>query len=542
MRTFARVHPKINPMAFVYALYQFLPVLPWLLKQGDYSTYLPYFPHQDTTYYLSLISSFLFGENGSPYYIDSEGAGTLSQVFPAIIGLGFKFVTTNVIMVWVLVVFMSSYFSYVMVTSIIQNLIKTEGSSLRKFLDQAAVAFFFFAIIGTQFQRVSPTQTGFLLFLFVINLILKKSRTFQLLKWIPPVIALGVINPFYGGVAGLTIVSLFARTLPIPRAKRTFLFLIAGGVLVIASNWIQVPSGDLVKRLDFTVSHLPGAIWSSALLLVLLFTLSISWVGARKDVLEYQFLKYFTFAILFLLNQQILTGLTWEPESHLKLVIDLQLLLIFLSTLRKCVAKDKSIIVIVGILAVGMTFFSIVEIAKLSGEARTKMKLTESQGKILREISKDTYDDQVIVFKKSSFSQNQIATLGLVTKVKFYWHPNSVFLPVSTSELSQRYACIVENIDEFNYSQESNLFLSHTYLNNLAFHRKYSGLLESEMRTMDAIIRKQKKDRVELTRVINFEISKCLKNEFSYEADYIVTQNLEGKLKIEKILKPSGAR
>jgi hypothetical protein len=542
MKTFAWVHPKINPMAFVYALYQFLPVLPWLLKQRDYSTYLPYFPHQDTTYYLSLINSFLLGENGNPYYLDSEGAGTFSQVVPAIIGLGFKFVTKDLIMVWVLVVFLSSYFSYVMVTSIVKNLIKTEESSLRKFLNQVAVAFFFFAIIGTQFQRVSPTQTGFLLFLFVINLILKQSRPFQLPKWIPPVVVLGVINPFYGGVVGLTMVFLLAKTLPIPRAKRTCLFLTAGGVLVIASNWIQVPSGDLVKRLDFTVSHLPGAIRSSTLLLVLLLALSISWVGARKDVLEYQFLKYFTFAILFLLNQQILTGLTWEPESHLKLVIDLQLLLIFLSTLRKCVAKNKSILVIVGILAVGMSFFSILEIAKLSAEAQTKMKLTESQGKILREISKDTYDDQVIVFKKSSFSQNQIATLGLVKKVKFYWHPNSVFLPVSTSELSQRYACIVGNIDEFNYSQESNLFLSHTYLNNLAFHRKYSGFLESEMRVMNGIIRKQEKDRVTLTRLINFEISKCLKNEFRYQADYVVTQNLEGKLRIEKILEPSEAR
>jgi hypothetical protein len=59
---------------------------------------------------------------------------------------------------------------------------------------------------------------------------------------------------------------------------------------------------------------------------------------------------------------------------------------------------------------------------------------------------------------------------------------------------------------------------------------------------MNGIIRKQEKDRVTLTRLINFEISKCLKNEFRYQADYVVTQNLEGKLRIEKILEPSGAR
>lgn len=535
MKTFTRIRPRLNLMAFAYAVFQFLPVLPWLVKDRDNSSYIPYFPHQDTTYYLSLISSFLSGESGSPYFVDSEGAGALSRVFPAIIGLGTKFLTTDVIIVWAATVFISAYFFYILVTSIVLHLIEQDGNFLRNLFHQVAIAFFSFAIIGTQFQRVSPTQTGLILFLLIINLFLKQNYNANSPKLILPIIALGVVNPFYGAVAGLTIASLSAWTLPITRVKRILLFLVASGVLVIGGDWIQVPTGDLVERLDFTVSHFPGAINSSVFLVILLITLWISWAGARKDVLEYQFLKFSTLATLFLLNQQILTGLTWEPESHLKLVIELQLLLIFLSVLKKFALKDKSIVLTICALLIGLFFYSFMEVAELTKETRIRMILTESQATIFKEIREEVYADQVILFKKSSFNQNQIATLGLVTKIKFYWHPNSVFLPVPTKELSQRYACTLENTEDFNYTQESNLFLGHKYLNNLAFHRKYSKFLVSEMRIMNDITTMQTKDRIELTRNINSEITKCLANRPSYMANFVVTRDATGNLKIEKI-------
>jgi hypothetical protein len=175
------------------------------------------------------------------------------------------------------------------------------------------------------------------------------------------------------------------------------------------------------------------------------------------------------------------------------------------------------------------------EVAELTRKTGTEMNLTESQATIFQEIRKETYADQVILFKKSSFNQNQIATLGLVTKIKFYWHPNSVFLPVSTKELSQRYACTLENIEEFNYTQEGNLFLGHKYLNNLAFHRKYSKYLASEMNILNDITTRQTKERIELTRRIESEATKCLSNRYNYKADFVVKRDATDNLKIEKI-------
>jgi hypothetical protein len=535
MKTFTRIKPRINFVAFIYASYQFLPVLPWLVKSRSNSSYLPYFPHQDTTYYLSLISSFLKGESGSPYFVDSEGAGAFSQVFPAIIGLGSKFLTTDIVVVWAVTVFISAYFFYILITSIVLRLVEKDGNTSRNLLHQISIAFFSFAIIGTQFQRVSPTQTGFVLFLLIINLVLKWNYNLKSPTLILPIIALGVINPFYGSVAGLIVASLFSRTFPITQIKRIVIFLLAGCLLVIGGNLIQVPTGDLVERLDFTVSHLPGAISSSVFLVILLITLWISWAGADKNVLEYQFIKYSTVVVLFLLNQQILTGITWEPESHLTLLIELQHLLIFLSVLKKLVIKEKSIVLTACALSIGLVFYSFTEIAELTKETRTKMILTEGQATIFKEIKKELYADQVILFKKPSFNQNQIATLGLLTKIKFYWHPNSVFLPVSTKELSQRYACTLENTEEFNYTQEANLFLGHKYLNNLAFHRKYSSFFVNEKRIINEIITMQTKERIQLTRSMNFEISKCLAKKYSYMADFVVTRDATGSMKIEKI-------
>jgi hypothetical protein len=209
--------------------------------------------------------------------------------------------------------------------------------------------------------------------------------------------------------------------------------------------------------------------------------------------------------------------------------------MIFLSVLKKLPLKEKSIVLTVCALSIGLVFYSYMEVAKLTKETRTKMILTESQATILKEIRKELYADQVILFKKSSFNQNQIATLGLLTRIKFYWHPNSVFLSVSTKELSQRYACTLENTEEFNYTQESNLFLGHKYLNNLAFHRKYSKFLVSEMHIMNEINTMQTKDRIELTRIINSEIPKCLSNRYRYMANFVVTRDATGNLKIEKI-------
>jgi hypothetical protein len=535
MKTFARIKPKLNSIALIYAAYQFIPVLPWLLKSRDNSSFIPYFPHQDTTYYLSLISSFLTGESGNPYFVDSDRTGVLSRVFPAIIGLGTKFLTTDIIIVWAATVFISAYFFYILVTSIVLHLVEQEESFFRNLFHQVAIAFFSFAIVGTQFQRVSPTQTGFILFLLIIKLVLKQDYNLKSPKLILLIIALGIINPFYAAISGLTIALLSARTLPITRVKRILLFVVASGFLVIGGNWIQVPTGDLVDRLDFTFSHLPGAIRPSVILVFLLIMLWISWVGAQKDVLEYQFLKFSTVATLFLLNQQVLTGLTWEPESHLKLVIDLQLLLIFLSVFRRLAIKGKTIVLTTFALLVGLFFYSFMEVAELTRKTGTEMNLTESQATIFQEIRKETYADQVILFKKSSFNQNQIATLGLVTKIKFYWHPNSVFLPVSTKELSQRYACTLENIEEFNYTQEGNLFLGHKYLNNLAFHRKYSKYLASEMNILNDITTRQTKERIELTRRIESEATKCLSNRHNYKADFVVKRDATDNLKIEKI-------
>ncbi len=531
----ARKSISIHLVAWAYAVYQFIPVFPWLLKNDVHSGQIPYFPHQDTTYYLALIKDSLLDKTGNSFFVDAEGATLYSRIFPEIIGLAFKYWTTNLQVVWIVTVTISAYFSYLLVYRILFNLFNLEENPQRSPLYKAIVALFLFVIVGTQFQRVSPTETGFTLFLLIVHLIVKNYGISQWQKWLVPILILGIINPYYGGLAVLTTIFLLISMLKTSRVTTTFFYLILGGALAIGANWLEIPDNDLFKRLDITYSHLPGAIIPSAKVLSLFIILSLSWPLAKKELFEYKFLKYLSFAILFMLNQQVLTGLTWEPESHLRLIIDLTLFLVLLSAVRTKRFTEKRATLLTAVLSIGITFFSLSELNSLYKETQSKIVLKSNQSQIINDLKNEIYSGKSILFKRSTFNQNQIATIGLITEVKFYWHPNSVFLPVSTYELSKRYACTLEDIDSFDYATESYLFLGHTHLNEIAFHRKYSKLMKSEMRIVNEIVEAQAKQRVRLVNAVMSEFRECSSNSYTYVVDYVVYTNPDGQIKISEV-------
>lgn len=306
-------------------------------------------------------------------------------------------------------------------------------------------------ILGDFAYRPSPTQWALPILVLSLlafqNFYLKKDIKFSLIMSLGILCALLIFNPFYAVFAAITfliiVLERFQSVHKIAYASMSFIIL-TFFVGQITEKWIiKSPSFQLIERWGLLFSHFPGALKSSSILMILIlvnFFLFLR-VAPRSQV---KFSLLLCLAGLITIQQNVVSGIWWEPESHYIYVVIICTYVTILNLGKTLLelgiskVRNLALITLCSILLVSNVDMSNNSILKFNNY---KQILEENlYVKQISEVLAEQTSTTDIIAQPNS-SGNEVTWAGLLADRKFIWDYQGSLLSGTDSEVLSRYMC-----------------------------------------------------------------------------------------------------
>jgi len=333
-------------------------------------------------------------------------------------------------------------------------------------------------VFGDLAQRPSPTQWALPLVIFSIVLMIKFKETTHLWEFLGIGIAISgllvIFNPFYS--IFVLIFILVSSLGKFERRLHWFIFIllliVTAFVLgTLMQNIIQRNSDfQLINRWGLLFSHFPGSFKNTSILFALILVNLALYKKKTDNSLE-QTVVLICASTIITMQQNVITGIWWEPESHYAYIVNLCVFLTLLNLMREFREnRDENlngdIKRIVLVVFVSILLFGKIETHDALNFSSYRVNL--AQNLFLREIQevleRETNTRDLIATPVNL--SNEITWAGLLSNRRFVWDYQGSLLSGSDSEVLTRYMCNMRS----NFSSENeipNLYLTqgHRFLN-----------------------------------------------------------------------------
>lgn len=312
--------------------------------------------------------------------------------------------------------------------------------------------------------RPSPTELGLPILCFVVcsfwnQLSTKKSHKAFLLSLVYLCI-LFFVNPFYCiffffFVFGAVLLFYFksSKVKLITTVLLTSVLISSGDIF--ASIIIPRLNSDLVFRWGLLESHFPGSMNSTLALLAVIVILKVKkWQG--RDAKSDDFLLIFALATIMSLQQNLLSGIWWEPESHYRYLVNIVVLLSAMSFIRSLNYRlEKVKFVAFAFVLITFPIFVIGYLVPGSGESRFPSDLmniklnssmlvsrtTELESLRLRLLSRTTNESEVLITNSTVEESGLLSLAALLAERRLVWSYEGSLLSGSNRQILHRFFC-----------------------------------------------------------------------------------------------------
>ena len=310
-------------------------------------------------------------------------------------------------------------------------------------------------IFGDFAYRPSPTQWALPILVFSIllfqNFYGRKDLNFNVITYLGIVCALLILNPFYAVFAVIAfLIFVLERFQSVHKIAFASVSIIVLTFLVgqITEKWIiKSPSFQLIERWGLLFSHFPGALKSSSILIILIsvnFYLFLR-VEPRSQV---KFSLLLCFSGLITIQQNVVSGIWWEPESHYIYIVIICTYVTILNLLHNLVktplesgifkVRNLSLVALCSILLLSNVNMSINGILKFNNYNQI---LEENlYVKQISEVLAEQTSTIDLIAQPNSLG-NEVTWAGLLAERKFIWDYQGSLLSGTDSEILSRYMC-----------------------------------------------------------------------------------------------------
>lgn len=309
-------------------------------------------------------------------------------------------------------------------------------------------------VFGDFAFRPSPTQWALPLLILFLAIILDLYRKDKYLKLF--LAALGFIfllvfaNPFYALWAALLFFLILSETVDSGMVKTSLLLILLILAFEIGRRVQEkIENGqdrELIERWGLLYSHFPGSLRSSIILLILIaINLSLREIHIKFSLIRITVIISLTTFLT--LQQNIITGIWWEPESHYLYLVIISVILTFFNVLNQLLktrqrfkpkeAKKASVALVLVI----VVLMSLIDLRGLSNLYNfDSSKVNNAKVRSLEQIlSKDSKETDLIASLGNA--SEELAWAGLLSNRKFIWSHSGSLLSGTDSEILLRYLC-----------------------------------------------------------------------------------------------------
>lgn len=471
-----RTLPLSALFGLLFGFFQFANLSYWFINRidGTGPTAL-FYPKQDSYLYLFQLKHYLLGGRltSNPLLEESDLLGVGNSFIYPIFGWIGNLMGLSIEVLFILIVLLTSITAYFVIERIIGNLTRINDwrSPLTSF-------FICITFLGDDFLRPSPTQWVLPFVMAILYLVLRyaKNSLNRLLFMLSISVLLLSLNPYYA-----LFLSLFClmQLLSLARYKKTY----GASIIIlgfIIGNFVsrKIPESDRsdsINRWGFLFTHLPGSI---ELTILILFCLVLNLRMKRyfqEKTFDFGIWNHIFIALILTLQQNVITGIWWEPESHLKTITYLILGIYLLSLLHLSSPKK----LIVGGLILLLTW-NLVTFAKSMTPRDIMNQSAENaaaQVAYANTIGLDLESQDKVAFPLSWYQNNsyQLFLLHSSRSYNYFWLNEMPYFSFSNEFLLERYACINLILTQYGFDEISQTILEvHGTENKVQFYSKWN--------------------------------------------------------------------
>jgi hypothetical protein len=397
-------------------------------------------------------------------------------------------------------------------------------------------------IFGDFAYRPSPTQWALPILVLSLlafqNFYLKKDLKLSLIMSLGILCALLILNPFYAVFAAITLVIIvlerFQSVHKIAYASMSIIIL-TFFVGQITEKWIiKSPSFQLIERWGLLFSHFPGALKNSSILVILILVNFFLFLRVAP-ISQVKFSLLLCLAGLISIQQNVVSGIWWEPESHYIYVVIICTYVTILNLgktlLELGISKVRNLALI--------TLCSILLVSNLDMSNNSILKYNNYK-QILEEnlyvkqisevLAEQTSTTDIIAQPNSS--GNEVTWAGLLADRKFIWDYQGSLLSGTDSEVLSRYMCNLQkdfveipDIPSIALTQGHRFVNADQHFGKWMFLGRYIDLLEEKSES--ALIARE---FFRISRVMPFRQEKRCKKFTNLKATKILTFGDDGPM------------
>ena len=466
--------PASSLFGVFFGFLQFASVNHWFINRvnGSGPTAL-FYPKQDSYLYLIQLNHYLQGGKftSNPLSEESELFGVGNSLIYPIFGYVGNLFGFSLEVLFVLIVLLTSITTYYLIKRIIGQLIGVNDwrSPLTSF-------FICITFIGDEFLRPSPTQW---VLPFAMALVLQFLRNRQdsfarlliILSFSVLVIAL---NPYYSLFMIICCLIPLVGLLRYKKLSWSLLTVVAFVAGDFISNKVRLSDrSDSIDRWGFLFTHLPGSMELTVLLLICIFLNQGLKRHFNEKPFDFRTWDYVFLALLFSLQQNVITGIWWEPESHLK-TISYLLIGIYLLSLLHLTGPKK--VVVLGLIA--LSVLNLVTFSKTLPPRETmneKAKSASVQVSYLKTISQDLKRGDKNSIPLHWYQNDSYQIFLLLSNQSYFWVNEMPYFSFSNEFLFQRFACMNLILRESGFDEIDKIVLEvHGVSNKIQFYSKWN--------------------------------------------------------------------
>jgi hypothetical protein len=496
----------------------------WASLKVDLSKTFPYIPFQDSGYYLGQIEGFRSGMRGfgNPFYFEhaNDGFGNGTSALLAFWGLTGRILNLDILQTYLFMTIITGTLTAIFVGIYFRMI---TGENHLTTLISIAIVFF---VCGTELGRPSPTQLG----LWIVFLLLwlqvqvtdeSKGHRKWMILYSLALVFLTFSNPFYALFVGICHFLLLTKMIYFHKfrlvARQLFLLLIS--IAPFGLIYLQKFENEDAQSERFGIinSHFPGAF---KLTFLLCMTICVVYFFARKKDNNWQFVLVLLISNLITLNSQVVTGVHYEMESHLRL---LTMVCLVSASCYLAFISPKSY------LGYALTLCLIVSSSNISNFvdmfSNSMTRDVQRELRVLKSVAEKTKIGDVLLYKDLKFPIESQEMIGVLTSTNIYFNPAGNLSRASDIEILERMAC-GQLINQSDLNEGLNQAYLHRFQNEKLMFGKWENLLNRF--TLDLYDSNLEASRrvADLDFVIRYQKSACSdKNNFKYRLNFLVEEN-----------------
>jgi len=472
----------------LFGVLQFFQVKYWFLDrlfQGLDSPLV--YPKQDSYIYLIQIKHYLSGGGFTNNPLDFDAATHLlgvgnSFMFP-ILGLIGKTLNLRLDLLFLMVVFLASALTCLSVIKLLEL-----NNKFRSGVADVLGVIICVGIFGDEFLRPSPTQWAIPLTFFVILRFIKELQTENRLRFRNAafILLLLLLNPYYG----LILFLFFVLAILTIQRRRPGLLIFGMVLMFTAGNLLELilkgaSRADSVFRWGFLFTNLPGAYFPSVVILICIcinrfLVNSSSFASIRNSSWNVLFVS-----LLIALQQNVITGVWWEPESHLGGVIYLISTIFLVSKIVELhehipSGSFTSRLNLLGLSAsflICFTFFTSNQ--RFETQISSEVRKAKSQFRLIENYSNIQPSNRKLLLPPQMYRDNSYQLFYLNSDVELFWMNEMPWFPFSNVDLFKKYYCYnTRFMHNSSLPLDSKILEVHSASNNIQFYSKWNKAFE----------------------------------------------------------------